>query len=147
AGPLAGDRTRLDLEVGEDAQLAVRGVAASVLLPGVREGASHAEITASVASGGRLRWLPEPTVVSARADHHATATIHLAAGAGLVWREELALGRPEEPPGSLRTRLRVDLDGAPLLRSALAIGGSTDDVWRSPAILGEHRAVAQCLLV
>lgn len=146
AGPLAGDRTAMDVEVGAGTDVTVRGVAASILLAGPRSGPSRAEVTATLGTGARLRWLPEPAVVTARADHVAVATIRLAGGTRLVWREELLLGRENERPGRLSTRLRVDLDGEPLLRSDLALGDA-DDRWRSPAIIGDHRAVGQCLLV
>jgi urease accessory protein len=61
AGPLAGDELRLDVEVGPGARLDVRGVAASLALPG-RPGApaSRLELHARVAAGATLRFLPEP---------------------------------------------------------------------------------------
>jgi hypothetical protein len=36
-----------------------------------------------------LRWLPEPTIATAGCHHRAAARIRLAAGARLVWRDEL----------------------------------------------------------
>src|SRR5690606_17050233 len=94
----------------------------------------------------RLHWLPEPTIVVRGCDHRAAARIDLAAGAELVWREVVVLGRHQEAAGSLLQRLRVDVAGRPLLRNDLAVGprwpGSL-----GPAGVGVARAVATGLVV
>lgn len=120
AGPVGGDALRLDLDVRSGASLAVRSAGASMVLPGPSGSASTLRVSARVR--GSLRWEPEPTILVAGCDHRATTTIELAAGATLLWRETVVLGRHEEPSGSLLQRLHVDRAGAPLLRSELPVG-------------------------
>ena len=70
----------------------------------------------------------------------------LAAGAALVLRDEVVLGRHGERGGSCRTRLRADLAGAPLLRHELDVSG-TDEVSLGPAVLVGCRTAGSLLWV
>ena len=146
AGPLGGDQVDLDVSVGAGASLEVRSVAATVVLPGPTGLPSSAAVNAVVGDAGVLRFLPEPTVLAAGCDHRATALVMLDAGATLVWREELVLGRHDEPGGSVLQRLRIDRGGRPLLCTEHALGprwpGST-----GPAGTGGHRAVGTLVVV
>lgn len=146
AGPIGGDELHLAVTVGAGAALTVRSVAASVVLPGATGAASTLDVDADVGPGATLRWLPEPTVVVRACDHRATALVRLSPDAQLVWREVVVLGRHGETPGSLLQRLRVDVDGRPLVRNDLAVGPR----WPAslgPAGLGQARAVATALVV
>lgn len=116
AGPLGGDDLVLRVEVGAGARVAVRSVAAQVVLPGISGAPARVRIEAEVAAGGHLDWCPEPTVVAAGAELHQTSVVVLADGATLRWREGLVLGRHGEEPGLVTSRLDVDLAGRPLLR-------------------------------
>ena len=146
AGPIGGDLLSLRIEVGAGALLRLRTSAAAVALPGPGGGESVLSVTASVASGGRLEFLPEATVAAAGARHRVEMRLCLEAGAALVLRDELLLGRYGERGGSCRTRLRVDLDGAPLLRHELAVCGE-DETSLGPAVLSGHRAAGSLLRV
>ena len=143
-GPLGGDDLSLEIVVGSSARLTVRTVAASIALPGV--GPSCVRVRAAVAGGGELRWLPEPVVAAQGCVHQMEATVVLEAGARLVWREELVLGRHGEPPGSVSSRASVDVDGTPLLRHELALGPEHPAA-AGPAVTGGARAVGSVLLV
>jgi urease accessory protein len=120
AGPVGGDDLHVDVDVGPGASLVVRSAAASMVLPGPSNKPSSLRVRARVR--GSLRWEPEPTILVAGCDHRTTTMIDLAAGATLVWREVIVLGRHDEPTGSLLQRLHVDVDGTPLLRSELPVG-------------------------
>jgi urease accessory protein len=120
AGPVGGDDLRLEVDVRGAASLVVRSAAASMVLPGPSGAPSSLRVRARV--HGALRWEPEPTILVAGCDHRATTTITLAAGATLVWRDVVVLGRHGEPTGSLLQRLHVDRAGAPLLRTELPVG-------------------------
>lgn len=143
AGPLGGDDVALCVEVGEGAALTVRTVAASVALPGRGGRPSRVAVTARVAAGASLRWLPEPVVAAAGCDHRMEAAVSMADGAELEWREELVLGRAGERPGACRSSVRVDVGGRPLLRHELHVGA---DGWSGPAVLGGARAVGSVVL-
>lgn len=120
AGPVGGDDLHLDVDVRCGASLVVRSAGASMVMPGPSGKPSSLRVRARVR--GSLRWEPEPTILVAGCDHRTTTTIDLAAGATLVWREVVVLGRHDEPTGSLLQRLHVDWAGAPLLRSELPVG-------------------------
>jgi len=145
AGPLGGDVVTIDVRVGAGAALTVRTAAASLALPG-REGAPSAvTVTAEVGPGASLHWLPEPLVAVAGCRHTASATVRLADGADLVWRDEVVLGRHGEPPGDIVTRLAVDVAGHPLARHELRAGPSAPG-WDGPGALGPCRAAGSLLL-
>ncbi|MEV0459158.1 urease accessory protein UreD, partial [Catellatospora methionotrophica] len=146
AGPLGGDDLRIEIEVGEGAVLCVRSVAASIALPGRDRSPSRTTVTATVAAGGELRWLPEQLIAAAGCRHLASSTVELAAGARLLWREELICGRHAEQPGDATVSTSVDYDGAALLRQSLTVGPGTPG-WDGPAVLGGARATGSLLTV
>jgi urease accessory protein len=114
--------------------------------PGPSGRASVLTVEVDVADGAELRWTPQPTILVQGCDHHVTTRVRLGAGAALVWREELVLGRHGEPSGSILQRLVVDDPDGPLLRTDLALGprwpGSL-----GPAGVGGARSVGTVLLV
>jgi urease accessory protein len=146
AGPLGGDRLRIELEVGPGARLCVRTVAASLALPGAGGEPSTMEVHATVAAGGSLRWLPEPLIAAKNCDHHATSTVELDETARLVWREELVCGRHSEESGDARVDTTVRRGGRTLLRQTLTVGPRAPG-WDGPAVLGGARATASLLVV
>jgi urease accessory protein len=145
AGPLGGDDLLVEVEVGPGAHLRLRTVAATIVLSGHR-GPSRARITACVAKGGRLDWLPEPLVATAGCDHIARAEVDLADDASLIWRDELICGRTGEQPGDLIQATVVRRTGRPLSHQELRVGPSAPG-WAGPAGLGAHRAVGSVLLI
>ncbi len=120
-GPLGGDDLCVDVRVGAGADLTVRTVAASVVLPGPG-GPSRSSVRAVVGAAGRLVWLPEPTVAAAGSDHVASMAVELGPAATLVLREELIGGRHGEPSGVLRSSSAVSREGRPVLAQTLTIG-------------------------
>ncbi|MFD5470367.1 urease accessory protein UreD [Streptomyces sp. NPDC127105] len=146
AGPVGGDHLRLDVEVAAGAALVVRGVAATLVLPGPHGRPSHTETRLRVAPAGTLVWLPEPVIAAGRCDHYATTRIELEPGARLLVREELLLGRHGETPGTVRQRLRVTLAGRPLHDQEFAVGPDVPG-WRGPAVTGGRRTLGTLLVV
>ena len=141
AGPLGGDDLDLSVDVGPGARLEIRSAAASLVLPG-RGGPSRLSVRARVAAGGRLVFAPEPAIAAAGCDHRAYAEATLEAGAELVWREEILLGRHGERPGRYLSRLDATAGGVPLLRHELRV----DEDAPSAAVLGDAGAVGTVLL-
>ena len=146
AGPIGGDQLDLRISVGAGAFLRVRTAAAAIALPGPDGLESALRITADVGAGARLEYLPEPVVVSAGARHATIIRVTLAAGASLLLRDELLLGRHGEAGGICRTELQVSYAGRPLLRQSLEVSGA-DAVTLGPAVLAGHRAVGTALWV
>lgn len=144
AGPIGGDLLDLRIDVLTGAFLRVRSAAASIALPGLDGLESMLRVSVTVGVGGCLEYLPEPVVVSAGARHATIFAVTLDAGASLLLRDELLLGRHGEAGGVARSVLRVDYAGRPLLRQTLSVDG-TEAVSFGPAVLGGHRAVGNLL--
>ncbi|GHF43837.1 urease accessory protein [Amycolatopsis bartoniae] len=120
--PLGGDELTLTVRVGAGARLRLSGVAATLALPGHREGGSRSTVRVEIERGGVLEYLPEPTVVTARARHTAELFATLDAEAKLRTREVLVLGRVNERAGQLRSTQRVVAGGVPVLHQTLDVG-------------------------
>ncbi|MDX6744691.1 urease accessory protein UreD [Actinocorallia sp. A-T 12471] len=137
AGPLGGDRLRLDIEVGAGASLTIRSVATALAMPG--DGESVYTIDARV--DGHLDFAPEPTVAVRGCRHRAVTRIDLGPSATLRWLEELVLGRHNEPPGLHTSRIDITRSGHPLLRHELR----ADPTSRSRAILADAKAIGSLI--
>jgi urease accessory protein len=120
-GPLGGDDARIRLVVEEGARLAVRSVAAAVVLPARGESPpSRQVIDAEVA--GELVVALEPTVVTARAEHLAEVRAAVADTGELTVTEQVLLGRVGEDPGRWTGTTRIERAGRPLLHTSVGLG-------------------------
>ncbi|MFH9176878.1 urease accessory protein UreD [Streptomyces albogriseolus] len=146
SGPHGGDHFTLRADVGAGARLRVGSAAATLALPGQHGGQARQDVRITVAAGGELHWLPEPLVSVAGSELAVHTRVDLEAGARLVLREELVLGRTGEDPGRLTSRLTVRVDGRPVLDQELDCGPGARGGWDGPAVLGGHRAVGQLVL-
>ncbi|MBB5960490.1 urease accessory protein [Saccharothrix tamanrassetensis] len=138
--PLGGDVLGLPVEVRPGAGLNLRGIGATLVLPGQHPGPSRMSVSFQVADGGRLEYLTEPTIVAAGADHHAELRADLASDALLRCREVVVLGRSDEPPGRFRGDTHVHRDGTTLLREHLDLG--TPGLDACSTHLAGHRVIA-----
>jgi urease accessory protein len=145
AGPLGGDRLRVEVEVGPGAALTVHTTAATIALPHRSGARSRTDVVATVAAGGCLYWLPEPVIAAAGCRHTAVTAVDLAAGADLVWRDEVVCGRHGEEPGDLTVHTTVRRDGVPLHVHELSIGPAAPG-WGGAAVLGGARAYGSMLV-
>ncbi|MHA3702866.1 urease accessory protein UreD [Jatrophihabitans sp. YIM 134969] len=120
AGPLPGDDLALSLGIRAGARATLQATGAQIAQGG-RPGAPPALVRydVEVAHGAHLDADPGALVVARNADVEVDVRIELAAGAAVVWRETVVLGRTGEPPGRVRLRWDVRRDGAPLLRQDL----------------------------
>lgn len=146
AGPIGGDRLRLDIDVGPGAALAVSAVAATVALPGPHGEMSCSQVNITVAAHGTLVWTPGALIAASGCHHESITTIHLEPHARLLLREELILGRHAEVPGTLRQRLRVTLGGRAIHDQDLLVGPEAPG-WSGPAVTGGRRALGTILVV
>jgi urease accessory protein len=144
AGPLVGDRTEIDIEVGPDAALEVVGNGATLAFPS--SAPSWQELRCAVGERGRLVWRPEPLILAQGCDLEASFQLSLAAGAAAFTRELVVLGRHGEEAGRYRASLRCELEGRPLLHDAIDVdphGLAT----RSGALLAGANAFASLALL
>ncbi|MDX6516139.1 MAG: urease accessory protein [Gaiellaceae bacterium] len=119
AGPLVGDRTEIDVEVGPDAALEVVANGATLAFPSAAP--STQELRCTVGERGRLAWRPEPLILAASCDLEASFHLSLAAGAAAFTRELVVLGRHGEQAGRYRSSLRCEHEGRPLLHDAIDV--------------------------
>lgn len=141
--PLGGDSLSLTVEVERGASLELRGVAATLLLPG-SSGAESSSLVRFYVQGN-LCYKPEPTVVTGRANHTAVVEAELDGHAQLRTREVLVLGRAGEASGALSSTVRATRCGKPLLHQQLVVGSPSVD--GSPAGLAGKRVVGTELVL
>ncbi|ATG50267.1 urease accessory protein [Brachybacterium vulturis] len=146
AGPVGGDTYLLDIHVGAGSTLVLRDVGATLLLPGPHGELSRWVTRLRIDDGATCLWIPEPVIAARGCRHEHVIEAELAAGARLLFREELVLGRHREEPGSLSARLSVRRDGAPTVSQQIDLGPDAAGS-RSPSVLGGHRAVGNVVVV
>lgn len=146
AGPVGGDETHFDIDVGANSSLVLTDISATVLLPGAQGRCSRSSVRVRVAHGATLVWLAEPLIAAANCNHLNEVQVDLADTARLLLREELVLGRHGEQPGTIFQRLRIRRAGQPLYRQDLHIGADAPG-WNSAAVAAGHRAVGSVLVV
>ena len=156
AGPLGGDRLVTDVAVGEDAQLNVRSVAASLAQPGRNPGAcSTASINVAIAAGATLDWRTEPLISVVGSDHTQRNTVALAdESARLLWVDEVVLGRHREAAGRLTMHQRITVAGTPVVHHTVVfdLGGGDggeggDGGNRTIGRHGGHRVAITAVLI
>lgn len=140
ASPIGGDDLSLRVRVEAGARLRLIGTAATLALPGRTGECSRACVEIDVGPMGEVEYLPEATIISARADHRVQTRITLAEDARVRWREIIVLGRHGERPGRLTTTVHLLRSGAPLLRQRLDI--HEDRMLASPGYLAGLRVIA-----
>ena len=141
AGPLAGDRLVVEVDVGPGAGLEVVGNAATLAFPAAEP--ARLDVRLRLAPGARLLWRPEPLILAGGCNLESSLLLELGTGAAALVRELVVLGRHAERPGRYRSELRCELEGRPLLHEAVEIAGAHD----SPAVLGPARAFGSVALL
>jgi urease accessory protein len=135
-GLVGGDTVDLDVDVATDAHLLLTTPGATRLYRSAG-GRARQQVTARLAAGARLEWLPLETLVYPGARSECQLSFDLDAGSRMIGFDVLALGLPAsgqafdrgdhlqhlEIPGLWRERARVDAADARLLRSPLGWGG------------------------
>ncbi|MEU9971170.1 urease accessory protein UreD [Streptomyces malaysiensis] len=146
SAPLGGDRLALDITAEDRAELEVTTAAATLALRGPTTAPATYDVRLTAGERACLHWLPQPLISAAGSNLHQTYTVNLAATSRLLLREEQILGRANEKPGHLVSRIRVHHAGRPLLDQHTAYG-DPEPGWDGPAVLNGHRAVGQLLVV
>jgi urease accessory protein len=144
--PLGGDRLRIEATAGHGAALHITSATATIALRGPTCEHATYDVHLTVEDQAQLHWLPKPLICAAGSNLRQSWTINLAPTAQLVLREEHILGRTGEPPGRVATRLTVRRGGRTLLDQQTEYGPGTPG-WDGPAVLADHRATGQLLIV
>lgn len=134
AAPVGDDSIRVRVDVGPGVTAAVRSVAATVVYA-ARGAGTRWDTDIHVAAGASLDWRPEPVILTERAGHAATTTVHAASEADVTLDEVLVLGRAGEATGTIRSTLAVRVDDAPVLLTSI---DTSLPAWSGPG--GVHGA-------
>jgi urease accessory protein len=144
AGPLAGDHTTVDVEVGPGAALELVTNAATLAYPAAFP-ARH-EVRVRVDAGARFVWAPALLILAAGCDFDSLLELELEADAAACAREIIVLGRHAEASGRYRSRFRCTLEGQPLLHEGVEIDPE-GVAGASRALLAGARALASVALL
>lgn len=149
-GIAGGDRieTRYDLGPGADiahttssAERVYRSAGAPARL----------DVRLALASGARLDWLPQQTILYAGAHLARRIEVHAAEDSRLLMVEMTAFGRPlsreSAAPVDLNDQWRVHRGGRLVYAEAVRLSGELGDTLARPAIAGGGRASALVLLL
>jgi urease accessory protein len=146
SAPLGGDRLRIEATAEAGAALHVSSVAATLALRGPTTAHATYDVHLTAAEEASLHWFPKPLISSAGSNLRQQWTVDLAPTARILMRDEQILGRTGEMPGHVTTRLTVRRGGHTILDQETEYGPGAHG-WDGPAVLANHRATGQILIV
>ncbi len=151
AGGIAGgDRFGIDLALGADARLVVTTAAAEKIYRSLGPDARF-DITATLADGADLVWLPQETILFDRARLARTVDIALAPTARLTFAETVVFGRAAMGEtvreGRFTDRWRIRRGGRLVFAENFRLDGAIAQRLAEAAIANGQAAVATLLLV
>lgn len=144
-----GDRLGYHLDIAEGCQITATTQTAERAYA-TRGATAFAEVSATVATGARLDWLPQETILFEDSCLQRATTIHLTGDASCLLAESVVLGRHAMGETLTRARLTdrrlVTRDTRPIWAETYSIDA---EFLRSPnaALLGDARAFATIALL
>ncbi|MBO0752681.1 MAG: urease accessory protein UreD, partial [Bradyrhizobiaceae bacterium] len=150
AGGIAGgDHFAVDLSLEEGARLVVTTAAAEKIYRSLGTDA-RVEVTARVADGAELTWLPRETILFDRARLARTITIALASDARLLVAETVVFGRAAMGEavreGVFADRWRVRRDGRLVFAENFRLDGAVGERLGEAAVAGGRTALGTVLV-
>jgi urease accessory protein len=151
AGGLAGgDRFAVDLDLGPGARLTVTTASAEKVYRSLGP-AARADVTANLADGAELLWLPHETILFDRARLERTVDVTLAPTAALAFAETVVFGRAAMgetvAQGHFSDRWRIRRGGRLIFAENFSLDGAIAARLREAAIANGHSAIGTLLLV
>jgi urease accessory protein len=144
AGPLAGDDLSISLRLHPGARAALAATGASLAQGRTAGAAATLAIRADLADGADLVAEPGTLVVCRGSRVDVRIELTLGAGATVVWRELIVLGRTGEPAGQATLRWDVTRLGRPVLRQFVDLADPVLTAWGG---LTARRRVLACALI
>ena len=147
-GLTGGDKLDIDVKLGEGTSLTVTSAAAEKIYR-ARDGEAAIRLHLDLASGARLSWLPQPTILFDAARFDRRTEVDLAAGAHFLAVEMLIFGRAamgeDVHSGFCRDTWRVRREGRLAFADSLLLDGAIAETLDRPAALSGTRATALIL--
>jgi urease accessory protein len=150
AGGIAGgDRFAVDLALETGARLVVTTAAAEKVYRSLGSDA-RVDVTATLADGAELTWLPQETILFDRARLARTITIDLAPTAQLLLAETIVFGRTAMGEtvreGSFSDRWRVRRNGRLVFAENFRVDGAVSNRLNEAAVAGGCTALGTVLI-
>jgi urease accessory protein len=150
AGGIAGgDHFAVDLTLDAGARLVVTTAAAEKVYRALGAN-SRFDVTATLADGADLTWLPQETILFDRARLARTIAISLASAAGLLVAETVVFGRTAMGEtvreGFFADRWRIRRDGRLLFAENFRLDGAVGDRLGEAAVAGGRTALGTVLM-
>lgn len=150
AGGIAGgDRFAVDLALDAGARLVVTTAAAEKIYRSLGPDAC-VDVTATLADGAELTWLPQETILFDRARLARTIDLALAPTATLLFAETIVFGRTAMDEsvheGRFTDRWRVRRDGRLIFAENFGLDGPIADRLNEAAIAGGRAAIGTVLM-
>lgn len=147
-GMTGGDRFALTVNVGAGADVSVTTAAAEKIYRSLGPD-TVLDLNLTVASGGRLTWLPQETILFDRARLRRKIDVDLAPDASLLLAEASIFGRSAmgetARSGSFSDRWRVRVGGSLVFADAIRLDGAIARSLAAPAAAAGGAAVASVL--
>jgi len=150
AGGIAGgDRFAVDLDLEAGARLVVTTAAAEKVYRSLGPDAA-VDVTARIADGAELMWLPQETILFDRARLRRSVDIALAPVARLLFAETVVFGRTAMGEvvnaGFLADRWRIRRGGKLVFAENLCLDGAVAERLGEAAVANGHAAIGTVLL-
>jgi urease accessory protein len=151
AGGIAGgDRHHIDIAAGRGSHLTVTTAAAEKIYRSLGPDA-EIDVRLSVASGARLAWLPQETILFDQARLSRRIEADVAADASLIMAEAIVFGRSAMGEavqrGFLSDRWRLRRDGQLLFAETARLDGSVSSQLAQRAVANGGVAIATVLAI
>lgn len=147
-GLTGGDRIDIEVRLASGAKATVTTAAAEKIYR-ARDSEAEIGVKLALASGTRLAWLPQPTILFDQSRLHRRTTVELAGDASFLAVETLIFGRmamgEDVRHGACRDVWRVHRDGELVFADAFQVEGAIADALDRPATLDGARALAMLL--
>jgi urease accessory protein len=145
AALLTGDRVVLRIRIGVEGALELIELGATIAHH-VRGGpGARLRVELDLERGARLVWAAQPLIISEGSALERYTSVAMQPKARLLLREAIALGRARQPPGMLRARTRIVLDGAPAIDETLDT--SDPAVLHSAVVAGDARFIDSLMML
>lgn len=148
-GMAGGDSFSLEFQAGDGASLTVTTAAAEKVYRSLGDDTAI-DVRLRVGSGGKLRWLPQETILFDGALLRRTIEVDVAADASLLAAEAVVFGRTAMNEAVLEGRLfdrwRVRRDGRLVFADTTSLDGAVNDRLAQAAVAAGGIAVATVLI-
>ncbi|MEZ5840037.1 MAG: urease accessory protein UreD [Hyphomicrobiales bacterium] len=148
-GLTGGDVFAVEVDVAAGASASVAGQACEKIYK-ASSGTAVVTTDLAVGDGGRLDWLPQPTILFDRSALCRRTNVALSGSARLLAVESLVLGREAMGERLETARVldswRVRREGRLILADGFSIEGAAAEALSGPALLGPYRATATVML-